>query len=184
VNPITLSLIAAAAISLAAPVCAAGEDQAFGAFRALCADTAADYPAVVAKADAGGWKPAEIVAETMKGVSVTDKTSRTQAVGDAVLTLFAWRGVTPTNVKVSDCTVRIERAGFADLQAHAQTWLGMAPQEATPQKAIFHFTDAGTTHRAITSAEYEAAAAGVGLEIMTVTADGPGATLDLLKIKR
>jgi hypothetical protein len=184
VKPITLSLAAAAAACLAAPACAAGEEQTFAAFRALCADTAADYPAVVARADADGWKPAAIMADTMKGVSVTDKTSRTKTFGDFTLTLFAWRGVTPTNVKVSDCKVGVERAGFADLQARAQTWLAMAPQQATPQQAIFHFTDAGPAHKAITSAEYEAAAAGAGLDILTVTAEGAGATLDLLKIKR
>lgn len=184
-NWIITSLAAAAVTAIALPAFAEGGEQAFGAFRQLCVDTKADYPAVVAGIDAGGWKATEILADTMKGVSITDKTSRTKTVGDSSLTIFAWRGLAASNVKISDCTMRVDKANFTDMHTRAQTLLGMSAQQATPQKAVFHYTDANGAHQAVSSdAEYEAAAAAAGLEILTVSSDGAGATLDLLTIRK
>jgi len=184
VNWIATSLVAAACAAIAAPAGAVTSDQAFDAFRHLCADTGDDYAAVVAAADAGDWKPTEILANTMKGVSVTDKISRIKVFSDGSLTIFAWRGLTASNVKVSDCAMRIDKANFGDLQTRSQAWLGIAPQQATPQKVIFRFTDDAGAHRAISPPDFDGAAAGSGLEILTLTPDGAGVTLDLIKFKK
>ena len=183
-NWIATSIVAVACAALAAPAGAVTSDQAFGAFRGLCADTGADYVAVVAAANAADWKPTEILADTMKGVSVTDKVSRAKVFDDGSLTVFAWRGLTASNVKVSDCAMRVDKANFGDLQARSQSWLGIPPQQATSEKAIFRFTDEAGAHRALSPPDFDGAAAGAGLEILTVTRDGTGATLDLIKFKK
>lgn len=171
----------AAAPALAAP---APANVAFDAFAKVCADTHVDYPAVVAAADANGWKPSDVSSATMDGVQVTDKLSRGSKVGDTALTLFAWRGTAKGGVQVSACTVRVTKTDFAGLQAAAQAWLGFGPQDAPAKKAIFRYTEADGAHHALTSSEYDAAAAGAGMEILTISPDAKGTVLDLLKIKK
>jgi hypothetical protein len=170
----------------AAPVLAAPAtgDAGFDAFAKVCAETHADYPAVVAAADAHGWKATEVTSDTMNGVAVTDKLSRASKVGGAALTLFAWRGAAKGGVQVSACTVRVTKADFAGVQGAAQGWLGFAPQDATPKKAVFRYTEADGAHHALASTEYDAAAAGTGMEILTVSSDAQGTVVDLLKIKK
>ena len=60
-------LTAAPAFAASAPA-----DANFAAFVQVCADTHADYPAVVAAADAQGWKAAQVNGDTLPGVTVTD----------------------------------------------------------------------------------------------------------------
>ncbi len=170
---------------IAAPALAAAPDagQAFDAFAAVCADTHVDYPAVTAAADAGKWKPTEVKAATMEGVAVTDKISRDAKAGGADLTLFAWRGAKGA-IQVSACTVRVSKAKADDLRGRAQAWAGFAPQDADAKKATFRFTDAVGARKPLAKPDYEEAAAGAGMEILTVSADGQDTILDLLKIKK
>ena len=50
--------------------------------------------------------------------------------------------------------------------------------------ATFLFTDQGGTHKALTQADQDDAAAGAGMQILTVSADQDGAILGILKIKK
>ena len=175
------AIIAAPAVAGGPPGPAGG--QAFDAFAQVCADTHADYPAMTAAADAGGWKATEVRAGTMEGVAVSDKISRDKSMGGATLTLFAWRGLKGA-IQISACTVRVSKGRFDDLRGVAQAWLGFAPQEGAEKKATFRFTDAAGAHKPLAKTEYEDAAAGAGMEILTVSADGQDTILDLLKIKK
>jgi hypothetical protein len=178
------ALIGALLAAAAAPAFAASADASFDAFAQVCADTHADYPAVVAAADAHGWKATEVTAATMEGVAVTDKLSRGSIVEGARLTLFAWRGTAKGGVQVSACTVRVAKPDFADLQGAAQAWVGFAPQNAAAKKAVFRYTEADGGHHALADTEYDAAAAGAGMEILTISSDAQGTVADLLKIKK
>jgi hypothetical protein len=182
VTRIGISLIGVL-LAAAAPAFAAPADSNFAAFVQICADTQADYPAVVAAADAQGWRPAQVNADTLPGVTVTDTLARDKNAGGATLALYAWQGAKGA-VHVSECKVRIGKAKSADMQTAAQTWLGFAPQQATAKKATFEFTDDGGAHKALTTADREAAAAGAGMQILTVTGDQDGVILDILKIKK
>ena len=182
-NLIKTSLMAVAMAAMAAPAFAADADV-FDAFRQVCGDTAADYPAVVTAAETSGWKAADLLADPMKGVTITDKTTRTKGVGDTGLSLFAWRGTAKDNVKVSACTIRMDKATMAGLEAAARTWAGFDPQSPDAAKNVFQFTQNATGRVAVAAGGFDAAAAGAGMEILTVKADSKGGTLDLLTIKK
>ena len=178
------TVLAALAAALVAPACAAAQ-PAFNAFASVCGDTRADFPAVAAAADAQGWRKSDVVAESsMPGVAIADRLSRELKAGDSPLTLSAWRGTTKSGVQVSACTVRVAKPDFAGLRGAAQAWIGFAPQDDAATKAIFRFTDTASAHKALASGEYDAAAAGTGMEILTVSGDSHGAVVDLLKIKK
>lgn len=171
-------LVAAPAFASPAPA-----DANFAAFTQVCADTHADYPAVVAAADAQGWRPAQVNGDTLPGVTVTDTLARDKNAGGAALALYAWQGAKGA-IHVSECKVRVGKAKSADMQTAAQAWLGFAPQQATAKKATFEFTDDGGAHKALTAADRDTAAAGAGMQILTVTGDQDGVILDILKIKK
>lgn len=173
------TLVAAAAPALAAPDSA----QSFAAFTKVCGDTHADYPAVLAAADGDGWKTTQVKADPFPGATVAESLSRDTSAGGSALTLYAWRGAKGA-IQLSECKVRIGKGKFADAQAAAQAWLGFAPQTATAKKATFLFTDEGGAHKALTQADQDAAAAGAGMQILTVSADQDGAVLGILKIKK
>ena len=178
------SLIVALLAAPGTSAFAAPANANFDAFAQVCAETHADYPAVVAAADAHGWKPTEVTSDTMNGVEVTDKLSRASKVGGTALTLFAWHGTAKGGVQVSACTVRVAKADSAGVQSAAQTWLGFGAQDISPKKAVFRFTEADGAHHALASSEYDAAAAGAGMEILTVSTDPKGTVVDILKIKK
>ncbi|MEO8927458.1 MAG: hypothetical protein ABI306_09895 [Caulobacteraceae bacterium] len=179
------SLAAAALVAVAASPALAAPDGAlsFAAFVQVCGATHADYQAVLAAADAGGWKTTQVKADPFPGVTIADTLARDSSAGGSALTLHAWRGAKGA-VQVSECTVRIAKARFADMQGAAQAWLGFAPRSATAKKATFMFADEGAAHRALTSADQEAAAAGAGMQILSVSGDEDGAILSVLKIKK
>ena len=175
-------VFAAAILAVAGPVWA---DTAFTEFATVCADTRADLAAVGAAADAKGWRNTQQMGATvMPGVTVDGKLSKGAKLGDAPLALSAWRGATKSGVQVSDCTVRVDRTDFPQEVARAQAWAGFAAQEAASQKRIFRFTDVSGVRHSLARGEYDAAAAGPGLEILTISSDNQGTTLDLLRIKK
>ena len=183
---IRTALAAVAVGALAVPVLAAppAAQGAFDAFARVCGETHADYAAVTAALDTQGWKAAEVKAATLQGVTVSDHIGRALRVSGTDLTVFAWRGATANQIQVSGCTVRVAALKAEGLRASAQAWTGFAPQTTDAKKAAFQFTDDGAAHRALAKADYDAAAAGAGLEMFTVSADGPDTILDLLKIKK
>ena len=179
----TVALIGALVV-ISGPAFAATSQPSFDAFVRICADTHVDYASVAKLADAGGWKPLDVKADTMDGVAVSDRVSRQNTAGKSDLTLFAWQGKSKSGAHVSACTVRVSHPDFAGLQAAAQAWTGFAPQTAGQKRVSFRFTDTGDVHNPVTPQDTNAAAAGAGVEIMTVWIDPDGGVLDLLKIKK
>ena len=158
---------------------------AFGAFVAVCGDTGADFAAVKAGADAHGWGSTDTPTDaSMPGVTVSNQLSRATTADRTGLVLSAWNGVTKSGVKVSDCTVHVAATNFDALRQNASSWTSFAPVESTPKKVVFRFTNDTKGRRALTSAEYDAAANGAGLQILTVSGDANGAVLDLMMIKK
>ncbi|MGI9170307.1 MAG: hypothetical protein ACR2FH_09055 [Caulobacteraceae bacterium] len=176
--------VIAALMAVAAPALAAPDSaKAFAAFAQVCGDTHADYPAVLAVADAGAWRATQIKADPFPGVTVAQSLSRDSSAGGSALTLHAWRGAKGA-IQISECKVRVGKAKLAEIRAAAQTWLGFAPQDATAKKATFMFTDEGGARKAVAQADRDAAAAGAGLQMMTVSGDSDGAIVAILKIKK
>ena len=176
--PTTLAIALAATVpSLAAAA------PAFDAFRQICGDTRADYPAVVKAVDAGGWAATDVKATTMEGVVVSDQVSRSKTVGGDKLVLLAWTGLKGA-VKITACTVRAPNSKTDEIKAAVQSWAGFAPQVSDPKRITFRFADEAGARRALTQADYDAAAAGPGLEMLTVSNDGTDTIIDLLNIKK
>jgi len=182
VNRIHGVIAAAIFAAIASPACA---DPVFAAFTKVCADTRADFSAVTAAANANGWKKSDSAGDTtMEGVDVSDRLTRASKIGDSEVTLFAWRGMTRKGVQVSACTMHVAKSAFAEVQQDAAAWTGFAAQDAGPTNALYRFSDAPEGRHALAKSDYDTAAAGPGMEILTVSTDGHGAILDLLKIKK
>ncbi|MBS0411276.1 MAG: hypothetical protein JSR86_15260 [Proteobacteria bacterium] len=183
----TFSLAAAAMIASAGPVMAGPSEDAFDAFRTVCGATAGEYPAVIAAADGAGWQNTQIVTDTMKGVSITDKQARHKPVNGETLALFATRGVAGKpgdTINVSTCTIS-SKADFATLVSLTQKWLGMPAHDTTATKVGFRYTPAGAGAAAVADNATSAAAAGAGYMMMSVNSVGGGqVTLDLVKLKK
>jgi hypothetical protein len=173
------AILAAALLAAASPAAAS---PAFDAFRQVCADSHADFDAAKAALATGGWRPTEVHAATMQGVSVVESMARVEAAGPVKVTVFAWHG-TKGAVQISACTVRVSPMKLEGVAKEAQDWAGFAPQTATPSQDVWRYTPAGAAHKALQPGDYNAAAAGAGLEFFTVSADGADTILDLLKIK-
>jgi hypothetical protein len=164
---------------------AAWADPVFDAFANVCGAPAADFAAVKAAADAQHWGPTDAKADaSMPGVTVSDELTRASTVAKTGLVLSAWHGTTKTGVKIGDCTVHVQKANLAALKGAAGTWLAFPAQEDSAKHAVYRFTEAAGAHHALTSAEFDAAAAATGLEILTVSGDANGTVLDLMMIKK
>jgi hypothetical protein len=173
---------AATAVAVVLPAFASAA-PAFDAFRQVCGDTRADYPTVVKALDAGGWAAADVKAAPMEGVVVSSQISRTKTVAGDKLVLQAWTGLKGA-VKIAACTVRAPNSKTDEVKAAVQTWVGFAPQITDPKRISFRFADEAGARRALTQADYDAAAAGPGLEMLTVSNDGTDTIIDLLNIKK
>ena len=156
---------------------------AFDAFRQICGDTRADFPAVVKALDANGWATTDVKATTMEGVAVSEQVSRSKVVAGDKLVALAWTGLKGT-VKITACTVRSPNSQTEEIKTAVQAWAGFAPQVAEAKRTSFHFADESGVRRALTQADYDAAAAGPGLEMLTVSNDGTDTIIDLLNIKK
>ena len=179
---VLLAGLMASAVTVAAH--AEGANPVFNAFADVCAKPAADLTAVKAAADAKGWGATDVAADdAMAGVIVGESLSRATTIEHTGLVLSAWQG-TKGAVKISDCTVRIAKANFVGMKDAAANWLAFPAQDATSKRAIYRFTTGGGVYKALTSAEYDAAAGAGGLEILTVSGDQNGTVLDLLMIKK
>jgi hypothetical protein len=179
--------VASALISLAIISPARGEttNAAFASFVTVCGQPAADLAGVRAAADAHGWAASDAPPDpAMGGITVSNHLTRASKAAGASLILSAWQGTTKGGVKVSACTVHAEKAPFQPVREAAASWLSVPPVDDSAKKAVFRFTDANGAHRALLPAEYDAAAAAGGLEILTVSGDANGAVLDLLVIRK
>jgi hypothetical protein len=173
---------ALAALSLGARAQAA--DPLFAAFAGVCAAPAADFAGVKAAADSAGWGPSDASADaSMAGVEVTDRMARATTAERTDLTLTAWKGA-KGGVTISDCAVRIARPAFPAMRAAVGEWAAFSPQERAANRDIYRFTDRAGARVALTNADFDAAAAGAGLQILTVSGDQSGTVLDLMMIKK
>lgn len=178
-------ILSAAAIVCSVPASAEGTRPIFDTFAKVCAAPAADFASVRAAADAQRWGPTDVKADaSMAGVTVADTLTRASTVEKTGLVLSAWHGVTKSGVKIGDCTVHVQKADFAGMKDAAGAWLAFAPQEDSPKRAIYRFTEAAGARHPLTQAEFDTAAAAAGLEILTVSGDADGTVLDLMVIKK
>jgi len=174
---------AALAVALFALPGVAAAAPAFDAFRQICGDTRADYAAVVTAANAGGWAAADVKAEMMEGVVVSAQVSRSKTVAGDKLVLQTWTGLKGA-YKITACTVRASNSKTDEIKAAVQAWVGFAPQASDPKSITFRFADEAGARRALTQADYDTAAAGPGLEMLTVSNDGTDTIIDLLNVKK
>jgi hypothetical protein len=189
--PVTLSkfacaaVLSAAAILGSAPAWAEGASPVFDAFATVCAVPAAEFTSVKAAADAQRWGPTDAKADaSMAGVTVADTLTRASNVAKTGLVLSAWHGTTKSGVKIGDCAVHVQKAELAAMKDAAGAWLTFPAQDDSPKRAIYRFTEAAGAHHPLTSADFDAAAAGAGLQILTVSGDADGTVLDLMVIKK
>ncbi len=190
-NPPKSAQIAAALTALALCVApasglAAAPDPAFAAFTTVCGEPAGDFAAVRAAADTHAWGAAEATTDSaMPGVTIGGRLTRGSNAGGVSLVLSAWHGATAKGVKVSACTVHVAKSDFGALREAATAWLAFAPADsADKKKAVYRYTDKEGAHHALAASEYDAAASGAGLEILTVSGDANGTLIDLLVIKK
>ena len=177
--------LSATAVLASAPAGAEGSSPAFDAFASVCAVPAANFDAVKSAADAQRWGPSDAQADaSMTGVTVADTLTRALTVGKTGLVLSAWHGTTKSGVKIGDCTVHVQSADLAAIKSAAGAWLAFPAQEDSPKRAVYRFTEAAGAHHPLTSAEFDAAAAAGGLQILTVSGDANGTVLDLMMIKK
>jgi hypothetical protein len=178
-----LAAFATWAVSAAPSAHAANDATPFGAFEAVCLTPNADFAGV--KAAASAWRDTEVTGDSvLPGVTASDRLSKATKAGGVPVTLFAWTGTTKSGVHVSGCTVRVSKSDFDEFQSAAATYVGFAAQDAAPRKVTFRYTPAAAKPTAIDKSGFDAAAAGEGMDILTVTGDIHGAVLDLLKIKK
>ena len=184
VTQLKLALAALTACAVGASAHAGDTNSAFAAFATVCAGPAADFTAVKAAADSQGWGPTATTADAnMPGVTIGEKLTRATIVDKSGLILSAWRG-TKGSVKISDCTIHIAKADYPAVVDATKAWLAFPAQDSTAKRSIFRFTDVGGAHKALTPTEFDVAASGGGLEILTVSGDENGTVLDLMMIKK
>jgi hypothetical protein len=162
---------------------AQGEDAIFAAFHQACMETGAEPAAVTAAAQAHGWQTGEAAGQTLPGFDVTNKVSEARKIGDADLNLFSWTGKKGP-ITASECQMQASAADFAAIKSAAAASLGFAPAESAPDKVVFHYTGGATPHAITDNSQFDAAAGGGGLYLLTLSSQGRGAFLELLTIRK
>jgi hypothetical protein len=186
VNLKSISLAAAAMAALAGPACAGAAEDAFTSFHDFCG-TLGEYQGALDKADAAGWKAAAFTSDTMAGVKITDKATRSKVAGAEAMALSVTRGAAgkPGDViNVNTCTVT-SKADFSAVAKLAGSWLAIAPASSSSSAVTFHYTPNGAAVTAVAAGGQNAALAGGGYMILTVVDKGAGlAMIDLVALKR
>ena len=184
-TPYKIAIATLAASALAASAHAAGANTSFEAFKSVCVSSTADLAAVKAAADSHGWGATDAKGDAnMNGVTITDQLDRAMTADKVGLVLSAWQGVKGA-VKINDCTVHIAKADYDSVRAAAGAWTAFPAQVSSAKRETYRFTtgkDGKPT--ALTPAEFDAAAAAAGLEILSVSGDQDGTVLDLMTIRK
>jgi hypothetical protein len=163
---------------------AAAASPPVDAFIKACGATGDDFAAIGAALAGPEWKPAEVAAPTMKAVGVSQTLARVGVIGPTKVTVQAWRGATTDQVQISDCTFRLGARPFAGAAEEVRAWVGVAAQDGSATRAVYHFTiDASGARQRVGDADAKAAVAAGGLYFLTVTANGLDTIIDLLKIR-
>jgi hypothetical protein len=181
-------LVAIAAVAaLAFPAAAlAADDTALDAFQKICGNTGNDYPEAVKAADADGWHDTEVIADTMKNVSITDKASRAKGEGDTEVRLMVTRGLEQLKpgdmITVSTCTVSTDK-GTDGMLDRVKAWLG-EPSSTDTGEASYLLTLDGKKLKPLASADVEGAVAKGGVHVMKFKQNGSAESLDYVRLSQ
>lgn len=171
-----------AVLGLASAAKAQAADPIFTAFHEACVTPDAAPDAVNAAANTHGWSASTAAGEGLPGFTVSGKVAKTKKIGEANLVLYSWKGAKGP-IMADECRIQASRADFLSLQAAVGASLGFAAAQTTPTKVVFHYAGPGNAPTAITdNSQFDAAAHGAGLYILTLSNDGKGASADLLKL--
>jgi len=180
--PVTLAVLALAGLATGARAQAA--DPVFAAFHNVCMAADTDPAAVTTAAGAQGWTVGGVPGQPIPGFVVTDKVTETKKIGEATLTLFSWKGAKGP-ITASECQMQVSKASLAALQSEAAAALGFAASDNTPAKVVYQYSGpASAPHPIADKSQFDTAAGGGGLYILTLSAAGKGAFLELLKIHK
>ncbi len=161
---------------------AQGADPVFAAFHQACIATGAE-PAAVAKATERGWNDGDMTGTPIAGFTVDNKVIKSTRIGGAELKLFDWHGVKGA-IGADECQVSVNKASFEALRSAAATDLGFAAQQSAADKAVFQFSGPADAPKPIDKAGFDAAAGNGGLMLLTVSKQGAGVFIELLRIRK
>jgi hypothetical protein len=175
----------AAALGLAAAGAAAaqGADPVFAAFHDACIATGAEPAAVTTATASRDWKPSDTAGTPISGFAVDNKVSKSRRVGDADLKLFAWHG-TKGAIQADECQIAVSKANIDTVKSALAASLGFAPQQVTADKAVFQFSGSTDAPKPVDNSGFDQAAGSGGLSLLTVSKQGSGAFLELLRIRK
>jgi hypothetical protein len=180
--PVTLAALALAGLATGAR--AQVVNPVFAAFHDVCMAADTDPTAVTTAAAGQGWSVGGVPGQPIPSFAVTDKITETTKIGEANLTLFSWKGAKGP-ITASECQMQVSKANLAALLTDAAATLGFAANENTPAKVVYQYSGpASAPHPLADKSQFDAAASGGGLYILTLSGAGKGAFLELLKIHK
>ncbi|MFI4934424.1 MAG: hypothetical protein ACHP7N_07385 [Caulobacterales bacterium] len=171
--------LASLALPITASAATAGDDAALSAFQTICADTTADFPAVLKAADAAGFTEANLIADADPTLTVTDKDGREKSVGGATLRMLAIRGTKTSpggQLTLSTCKISTDKADNG-LLAKAQSWLGIPTDSSDKGMASYLVTVNGGARTPLTHAQIGASLSAGGAHILKFQEDAASASL-------
>ncbi len=178
------TLAALTLTGLASGVRAQASDPVFAAFHDVCMAADTDPTTVATAAGGQGWSPGGVPGQPIPSFVVSDKVTETKKIGEASLTLFSWKGAKGP-VTASECQMQVSKASLAALQKDAAAALGFPASDNSPAKTVYQYSGpASAPHPIADKSQFDAAAGGGGLYILTLSAAGKGAFLELLKIHK
>ena len=176
-------LAAVMGLAAASAATAQAADPVFTAFHNACIATGAEPTAVTTYTTGHDWKGSGMAGTPISGFAVDNKVSKATRAGDAELNLFAWHG-TKGPIQANECQISVNKADFAAVRAAAATSLGFAAQQDSAEKAVFQFSGPTSAPKAIDSSQFDQAASSGGLGLLTVSKQGSGVFLELLRIQK
>jgi hypothetical protein len=176
-------LITAFGLAAASAASAQGAEPIFAAFHQACIATGAEPAAVTGATASHDWKSGDATGTPISGFAVDNKVSKATRVGDAELKLFAWHG-TKGAIQADECQIAVSKADYAAVRSAAAASLGFAAQQDSPEKAVFQFSGSTDSPKPVDNSQFDQAAGSGGLDLLTVSKQGSGAFLELLRIRK
>jgi hypothetical protein len=181
------TLAAALAVSAFATLGASASqaaEPAFDAFAQTCMAGDAAPAGVVAAADQAGWTKGGAAGAPISGFTVTASDTRTKHDGDMVFSLYTWTGAKGP-ITASECQLQASSANLAALTSAVGAKIGVPSAQTSAAKTTFQFAGPLSAPKALAAGQsMDEVAAGDGLYILTVSAAGKGAFVEILKIKK
>jgi hypothetical protein len=171
------------ALAGAGAASAQAADPVFAAFRQACVDTGAEPAAVTKVVEGHGWRNGDVAGTPISGFAVDAKASKTTKIGDAELKLFAWHGAKGA-IQADECQISASKTDFEGLKNAIAASVGFAAQQSAAEKAVFQFAGPADAPKAVEQAQFDQAAGSGGLYLLTVSKQGNGAFVELLRIRK